>query len=919
MGVVSVQQLKNGYVDKNGTNGVGILTQPLSFIPEKDKDDTWVARYMDFIEYEGLRQIRRNASKLIKNYKLANAEIDNTDYVKTDGQFAEMISAMTAEGGGPNELKYYSLTDTVVEVLVNEFSKRASKVTFDTRDVFSQNDLFEQKGAEVEQVLLQQLAIKQRKRMEQLGFSEESEEGQQMMSPETIKSLPEIQSWYNTNYKNQLVHWAMDRMQKDKKRFSMDELERLQFKNMLITDREFWHFRMLENDYTVEVWNPLLTYYKKSPRSRYIADGMWVGTSELWTVSEAVDNLGWMMTEEQLAQLDRIYPANGMKYIMDGVPNDGAMYDNTQSYEWNKQGPGVAMRQFVSNMQYNGTGSGYYNGDIVYRVLGESEDMKDNYRPYYVRVSTVYWKTQRKWGRLIKIDEYGNQFQDMVSEDYIVMDKPLYDTIVIKSKTPENLIFGEHIEWTWVNEVWGGVKVGPAIPTWMPNMNNNLFNPIYLGMKGGKPGRLPFQFKGTDNLYNCKLPVEGAVFHDYNVRSRGLVDKLYPWQIGYNMMMNMVIDLNIDELGTILVLDQNVLPKHSLGEEWGEQNFFKALGIARDLSVLPVDTTRSNTQQAINPHFATKLDMNQTERILAKANLAKFFRDGALQAVGLTPERMGTPIDREVTATQINQGVSSSFAQTEQYFIDHCDQLMPRVHQMRTELAQFYLATNPSVRLQYSTDSLSKTVLEMSTDRLLLTDYEVIATTSVNERNILNQIQQLVIANNTSGATIFDLVRALKIDNTADMETLMNKIEARTQQEQQQKAQQDAEQFEKNQEQMWAIHEDKQAHELQIAREKMENDRYIAEVRSAGMSGAVDLDANKQNDYIDNLKLIQGQSQFDNKMSFEREKEVSKAALEREKLNLREKEIQAQNARTRQEIQVAKINNKVKEKDKKTK
>jgi hypothetical protein len=915
MGLVSNKQLRDGYVDKDNTNRMGMLMQPLSFIPDDKKDMDWVASYMNWIEYEGLKQIRRNANKLLKNYNLANGTIDHTDYVKAEGEYSEIIASCIKEGSGPNTLRYYPLADTLFEVLVNEFSKRNSKITFELKDVYSQNELFDAKTKEVELALTQQAYIKQRQKMEQLGFTEDSEEGQQLVGEEAIKSLPEIQQFYNTGYKNQLVHWAMDRMHKDSDRFYMPELERLQFKNMLIADREFWHFRMLEDDYVVEAWNPLLTYYKKSPRNKYMSDAMYVGTTELWSIAEVVDSMGWMMSSEQLEALDRIYPATGLGYIQDGVPNDGAMYDNTKSYEWNRQGPGVAMRQYMTARQLSGFGD-MYSGDVVYRILGQSEDMQDNYRPYYARVSTVYWKTQRKVGRLIKIDEYGNQFQDIVTEDYIVLDKPLYDTTVIKTKTAENLIYGDHIEWTWMNEVWGGIKIGPSVPTWTSSTEQGLFNPIYLGMNGGKPGRLPFQFKGTDNLFGAKLPVEGAVFHDYNVTSRSFIDRLYPWQIGYNMMMNMIVDLNIDELGNILILDQNVLPKHSLGEEWGNNAFYNALGIARDLSVLPVDTTRTNTEQAIHQGFAQKLDMSQSERILAKANLANFFRSGALQSVGLTPERMGSPIDREVTATQINQGVASSFAQTEQYFIDHCDGLMPRVHQMRTELAQYYTAKNPSVRIQYSTDSISQVVLEMTGDNLLMRDFGVRAKTSVNSRNILEQVKQLVIANNTSGASIFDLVRTLKIDNTADMDILMNSIEKRTQQEQQSQAQQAQEQFEKEQEQMWAIHEDTQAHQMEALNMKLANDRYVAEVKAAGMAGGVDLDANKQNDYMDSLKMLQGQEQHQDKMSFDREKEITRNSLENKKLQLRQEEIQAQNMRTRQEIQVAKINNKVKEKEK---
>ena len=71
-----------------------------------------------------------------------------------------------------------------------------------------------------------------------------------------------------------------------KERFKMHELEERGFRDMLISDREFWHFRMLEDDYDVELWNPVLTFYQKSPDQRYIADSNYVGKVDLMTVSD---------------------------------------------------------------------------------------------------------------------------------------------------------------------------------------------------------------------------------------------------------------------------------------------------------------------------------------------------------------------------------------------------------------------------------------------------------------------------------------------------------------------------------------------------------------------------------------------------------------------------------------------------------
>jgi hypothetical protein len=85
---------------------------------------------------------------------------------------------------------------------------------------------------------------------------------------------------------------------------------------------------------------------------------------------------------------------------------------------------------------------------------------------------------------------------------------------------------GEHIDWIWINHVWGGVKIGPNRPTFYGNTDNLNFSPIYLDVAPTK-----FQFKGDFTLYGSKLPIEGAVFSDRNTKSRSLVDKMKPYQL----------------------------------------------------------------------------------------------------------------------------------------------------------------------------------------------------------------------------------------------------------------------------------------------------------------------------------------------------------------------------------------------------
>ena len=79
MQVINALQAKKGA--KTEYNRMGSITQPLQFLPKKEKNDEWAAWNLDWYEWNGLKQIRRNARRLMKNYKLAKGIIDKSDYI----------------------------------------------------------------------------------------------------------------------------------------------------------------------------------------------------------------------------------------------------------------------------------------------------------------------------------------------------------------------------------------------------------------------------------------------------------------------------------------------------------------------------------------------------------------------------------------------------------------------------------------------------------------------------------------------------------------------------------------------------------------------------------------------------------------------------------------------------------------------
>lgn len=915
MAVLNAMQLKAGAkVEPLYGKTLGGIYQPYQMLPMKEKDPQWTAQCMDYIEWTGMRQLKRVSGKLLKNYKLANAQIEKSDYIIAESDYSEVIEPLIKEDVSALELKFYPIIPTVIDVLTNEFSKRYSRITFEMRDEQSANEMLEEKYKDVEEVLIQKATLMQQAKLQEMGMQSDSEEGKKMMDPSTIKSLPQIQSFYSKDYRSMYAEWAEHQMVVDNDRFSMPELERQNFRNSLITDREFWHFIMKEDDYELETWNPTQTFYRKSPNVRYMSDAAWVGMITLMTVPEVIDKYGWMMSQDQMETLNSLYPVRGAMYTQTGLGNEsGAFYDPSMSYEWNTQGPGVGMRQFMS--AYNTHKS---NGDIIRWILDENEDLQDTDSAYLVRVATIYWKTQRMMGHLTKMDETGNVIQEIVDETYKVTDEPIYNTLVFKEKSKDNLLFGEHIDWFWMNESWGGYKIGPNIPGFIGMNNPSGFAPMYVGMTGGIPGRLKYQFKGSKSTWGCKLPVEGRVYNDYNTTSKALVDRLKPYQVGYNMVLNQIQDIQIDELGTIIVFDQRTLPKNSMGEDWGENNIQKAYLAAKNFSMIPVDTSIINTETAIQHMPFTKIDMSQHERIMSKIKQAQWIKEEALSSIGLNPQRMGTPIDKSETATGIEQAIAASYAQTEQYFIQHSDELMPKVHQMRTDLAQFYQSTNPSIRLQYVTKDDEKVMFLLNGEELLGRDINVTCHTRVGMRNILENIKQMMLKDNTTGTTLWDRIRTIKADDMVDLENGLKAMENRYEKEQAEKAQQEQQAQQAEQEHQMQLQQ--QAQQFEAEQKQLDRDARIqeAEIRAAGFSGAVDIDQNKQNDYMDNLKIIQGQQYHTEKMNMEREKLSTNVKLKMTDQQIQQQKIREESKRTNSMIQVAKINDKVKEKNKKS-
>lgn len=885
--VITAKEALAGKTSEKGSNGT--FMQPVQFLPREKKDPAWCRSNLDFFEYHGIRQILEKAPRMAKNYNFSKGIIDKSDYMPTtSNENKNILDALMEPETDDNQhlqLRFYPIIPSVINTLRTEFAKRNTKIMYMTADEYSYNEILDLKYKEIGHVLMRDAERKVAMQMIEQGFDQNDPEFAEALKEENLRTLPEIQEYYTKGFRSMLEEWASHQQQDDEYRFNMDELEERNFTNSITVDEEYWHFKMLEDDYEVELWNPMFTFVFKSPETRYTSQAYCAGNVRLMTVPEVLDSFGSMMTEEQQQSLEKIYPHTSAAYPITGYSPE-SYYDNTKTPEENNESS-LAMKQVLSMAD----GFGH---DMLSRLMSPTPIVSPA-NDWQLRVSTIYWKSQRKVGKLTKIAENGEVTILIVDEDYEITDEPIYNNTLIANKDERTLIFGEHIEWIWINQTWGGIKIGPNIPSYdgIPAYQTATgMQPMYLGINQNEIGPIRYQFKGDATLYGCKIPVEGATFSDFNTKVTCPVDLLKPHQIAFNVLNNQIQDILVDELGTIIAFDPNQLPHESLGEDWGKQNLAKGYLVMKNFQMLPLDKSLQHTESGTSSNAPVQvLDLSQTQRLLGKIQLATYFKNEGLGLLGATPHRLGQPTPTRQTATGVEQDLEGSYKQTEMYFIQHSDYLMPRVHQMRTDLAQYYHSTKGSVRLSYINSKEERVFFEMNGTDFLLREINVYPVSTATNRNVVEELRKLLITNNTAGGTIWELGNLLTANSLGEMTSVLKGIQA----EAQKKYEDDHNR---------AIELDRQKRETELMELKMELDHealeneknrraniLIAQIRAAGYSGAMDIDQNMQNDFMDNLERIKDSTEFNQTMGLEREKELNRSTLAREKMNLdREKE-----------------------------
>ena len=872
-----------------------IFGQPPQALPSDKKDELWKRANMDWMEQLLKGFLPEKRSRLIKNYNVAQGVIDVEDYIDTDlnvyknifdGVETAMEDSLLADSDiFADDLKFYPIVPSIINVLTGELLKKFDHIKVKAVDEYSANEAIEYKKQLMLQYLQQKAQAKIAQQLESQGISQDSPEFQEQMQQavQQAMSIPEIQKFMNRNYKNNYEEWANRILEQSELKHRLKEKEIELFKHQLIADEAYSEIRIDDNDIEVINWNPYDTLVIKPKHVKYTSDADLV-SRQYWTtihdvVSKYRDKIDKALIEKYNTPLG-VTPTFSERRLQP---------DDNQSLMLNEKKL-IAFKYMMGGIEL----------DASSKVL----------------VTEGYWMSRRRLAKLTAIYE-GVRIEKIVDDTFKVTIKPVYD----KDK---NLIAGEELEYFYAPQVWKGAKLNFAygsVPSTVVNENEYLDKSIF-GKKTDDLNAdvsrgwiyidvepLEYQFTDEHQPFKPKIPVVGCdgFEKNMNVGKLSLIDKTKALQVMYNGFMNEIDKFAKTEIGLFYIMDQRLIPQQSLDGTWGKYNWLKFIMTAKDSGLGVVDNSASNLEGNPAMQQPSVVNLLNNDRFKSRIELANYCEQQIMKVIGISPQRMGS-INSQETATGVNQAINNSYSQTELYFYNHTN-LMRELKSMILDAEKYIESKKPVSRVNYLNSDVENVLFEIDTEDLLLRRFNIFLTNSTDSQRVLEQLRQLAIQNNTSGASMLDLatiiessnVREIKDTLAASLQNFQKQEEAKRQHEQQMLQQQlEAQAAEKEKERQFIADQNE--------RNRLK-DMYIADVKATGMSRENDIDQSGINDALEvsrfNLEQEKSYSDILNKeqdRNMKQKEYQSKAAIEKEKVNLKKQEIASKERMKQMEI-----------------
>jgi hypothetical protein len=833
---------------------------PDQFKTDKEKqDESWIKNTMDYFANKAYAEFVKNRDTFVKNYDLMKGILRMEDFYQ-EPQVRSFTDVLTADLQLPAYVKMYSIITTPVNELVGEISKRP-----DTFRVKAFDDDSKSEELEFKTEILQQYVIGRARQQilanAAINGQELSDDEVQQMTMDEVKEVLD-------SYTSVAEKWANHVLTCQKAEFNMKEKSEDAFRDMLISGREFYHIYEDNSKlgFNVEVANPKNTWFLTTPDRKYISDptgraqGAYAaGTVQVMELSEIIESIP-DLTKEEIDHLRSSLQDYGLINVRESNLGNPNVVPGIDSVTYDTFDPLVLQTRMIIESEMK------ENSDGLKDFLGLTSNVSSfGYKYVVVR---CYWMSKKKIGKLIYLDELGNEQSVLVDENY-------------KSGTVPTQ---QSLEWGWINQWYQGTKIGPDI----------------------------YHVKPFKLLNYC--PIIGITFEVKNTEAKSLVDLMKPFQVLYNVCMNQLYKLLEKEVGKVYLTSIRHIPVPKDGDGQDALDIWEME--ARNRGVVFIDDSPENLKSPSSFNQFRDIDLTRTQEIQSRYTLAQQLKNECWELVGMSRQRMGS-ITASESATGVNTAVQQSYAQTEPLFIAH-EYVMGQLYQAIIDAALYVESKKPQSTLSYITNEGESAFVSVNGSDLKFRDLKVFLTNRPEDTQMFNELRQLAQPLMQNGGSLYDVIELYSTKSMRAMKKVFKDLRDRQQAMQEQQLQIQQQQVEQQGQIAQAqIQQAQIQKEQDIANENYQNelDRINkkeialinAEAKSMGM-GLSDVDESGVPDVLEVSKLAAERERTDKDYQIKMADIGTKNRLAAEKLALEREKLQVARENQKNDLAIAKEN-----------
>lgn len=819
---------------------------PDQFKTEKEKkDESWIKNTMDYFANKAYAEYVKNRDTFVKNYDLVKGILRMEDFYQ-EPEVKSFTDMLTRDLELPAYVKHYSIITTPINNLVGEITKRPDTYRVKAFDDDSKSEELEFKTGILQEFVTSQARNKIIEQLAMEGVEEEIPEEQlEQMTMQQIQD--ELDSYTSVAEK-----WANHILTCQKMEFNLKEKSEDAFRDLLISGREFYHIYEDNSKlgFNIEVANPKNTWFLTTPDKKYTSDttgraqGAYAaGTVQVMELSEIIESVP-DLTKEEIDHLRSSLQDYGLINVRESNLGNPNVSPGIDSVTYDTYDPLVLQTRMMIESEMK------ENNDGLKDFLGLTSNVSSfGYKYVVVR---AYWLSKKKIGKLIYLDELGNEQSTLVDENY-------------KSGT---IPTQQSLEWGWINEWYQGTKIGPDI--------------YHI-----KPYRL---------LNYC--PIIGLTHEIKNTETRSLVDMMKPFQVLYNVCMNQLYKLLEKEVGKVYLTSIRHVPIPKDGDAQDALDVWEME--ARNRGVVFIDDSPENLKSPSSFNQFRDIDLTRTQEIQSRYQLAMQLKNECWELIGITRQRVGSVMASE-SATATNTAMQQSYAQTEPLFVAH-EYIMGQLYQAIIDAALYVESQKPQSTLSYITSEGESAFVQVNGVDLRFRDLKVFPTNRPEDNQMFQEIRQLAQPLLQNGGSLYDVIQLYSTKSIRDMKKTFKDLKERQEKMQDQQMQLQQQQQEQQAQQAQAqLEQSQMQHEQKIANDnyQKELDRLskekIAIIQATGFGNVESEDVNQNAipDVLEMSKLANDESKatrdYQTKLAeinSKNKQAADKIQLEREKLQV---------------------------------